>query len=834
MAVDKRDIFLNNITERMPYKSSSHPVSKKYPSRSNYVGHARQLSREYEKTIQQSLTQKQVAAIKMKGTYAEFSGADGFELATKSLENRPSGIRLLNIRNDNGVIKATVYIPEGKEDFFRKRIEAYSSEKTKKGLPKNNDLVGSIESVKLALLDSFWTDQQGTIPEDCPVNCEVWLRYEIKRSDAEPWVSVENEFHNVCDQLQITVDKDKRILFPERIVKLISANKSGLKELLANCEYVTEIRRAEEPSSFFTSMYKREQNEWADELLSRCTFSDSNTSICLLDAGINDQHKLITPAILNNGLHAVDDSWGTKDSPAYRGHGTEMAGIAIYNDLQSSIESQNQIEIDHKIESVKILPNTGTNPRDLYGAITQQAVSMAEIDNPHTNRVICMAVTSEEQPIQDGRPSSWSASLDEITSSENEEDNQHRLFVVSAGNIPPSEYAGKQYPDYNTISYVEDPAQSWNAITVGGYAGKVELHDKDFRGFHALASKRELSPYSKTSMSWSKMWPVKPEVLFEAGNMATNDVDCDSCDDLSFLTTGHRPSINLFSTIWGTSAATAQAANFCAKILNEYPDMWPETVRALMIHSAEWTDEMHEQFCPKGDNTTKTQRGNLLRCCGYGIPDLQAAIQCTNSSVNMIVQDELQPYRKDGSVKMNEMHVHAFPWPSDLLRDLGETEVKIRITLSYYIEPSPGEVGWKDRYRYPSCGLRFEINRPNQSLEEFKSQVNRMARDEDNNSDAGVNSANNWYLGPNNRNVGSVHSDFIVGNAVDLCESRNVAVYPVGGWWKERPYLNRYEHKVKYSLVVTLSTPDLSVDLYTPIINQINTPIPVSVPISGT
>lgn len=80
--------------------------------------------------------------------------------------------------------------------------------------------------------------------------------------------------------------------------------------------------------------------------------------------------------------------------------------------------------------------------------------------------------------------------------------------------------------------------------------------------------------------------------------------------------------------------------------------------------------------------------------------------------------------------------------------------------------------------------------------------------------------------------MGSVHSDFIIGNAVDLCESRYVAVYPVGGWWKERPYLNRYEHKVKYSLVVTISTLDLSVDLYTPIINQISTAIPVSVPIS--
>ena len=328
------------------------------------------------------------------------------------------------------------------------------------------------------------------------------------------------------------------------------------------------------------------------------------------------------------------------------------------------------------------------------------------------------------------------------------------------------------------------------------------------------------------------MWPVKPEVLFDAGNMATNDSDDDSCDDLSLLTTGYRASVNMFSTIWGTSAATAQAANFCAKLLNEYPDMWPETVRALMIHSAEWTDEMRRQFCPREEDRTKTQRGYLLRCCGYGVPDIERAIQCTNSSVNMIVQDELQPYHKDGSVKMNEMHVHVFPWPSDLLRNLGETEVKIRITLSYYIEPSPGEVGWKDRYRYPSCGLRFEINKPNQSLDEFKSQVNKMARDEDKDADASARSANDWYLGPINRNVGSVHSDFIIGNAVDLCESRYVAVYPVGGWWKERPYLNRYEHKVKYSLVVTLSTPDLSVDLYTPIINQISTAIPVSVPIS--
>ena len=159
--------------------------------------------------------------------------------------------------------------------------------------------------------------------------------------------------------------------------------------------------------------------------------------------------------------------------------------------------------------------------------------------------------------------------------------------------------------------------------------------------------------------------------------------------------------------------------------------------------------------------------------------------------------------------------------------------MKLRVTLSYYIEPSPGEVGWKDRYKYPSCGLRFEINNANQSLEEFMAKVNIIARAEDHEEDNSTSgsSGNDRYLGPNNRNVGSVHSDFIIANAADLCESKYVAVYPVGGWWKERVYLGRSENTVKYALIVSLSTPETNVDLYTPIITQIGAAIPVVVPI---
>ena len=212
---------------------------------------------------------------------------------------------------------------------------------------------------------------------------------------------------------------------------------------------------------------------------------------------------------------------------------------------------------------------------------------------------------------------------------------------------------------------------------------------------------------------------------------------------------------------------------------------------------------------------------------------MERAIQCANNSVNMIVQGEIQPFAKEKSTaKMKEMHIHEFPWPRDVLLGLGDAQVKLRVTLSYYIEPSPGEVGWKDRYRYPSCGLRFEINSTNQSLEEFKAKVNIIARAEDHDEDDSTNgfSGNDWYLGPNNRNVGSIHSDYIIANAADLCESKYVAVYPVGGWWKERVYLGKSENKVRYALIVSLSTPETNVDLYTPIITQIGTAISVAVP----
>ena len=82
------------------------------------------------------------------GCYIEFVSAPGADLALKSLESIPSGIRLLNVRtHEDGRTLATVYIPSSQRSYFLNRIRDYgdATKLTKKGNPTNQPLVASID-----------------------------------------------------------------------------------------------------------------------------------------------------------------------------------------------------------------------------------------------------------------------------------------------------------------------------------------------------------------------------------------------------------------------------------------------------------------------------------------------------------------------------------------------------------------------------------------------------------------------------------------------------------------------------------------------------------------
>lgn len=312
--------------------------------------------------------------------------------------------------------------------------------------------------------------------------------------------------------------------------------------------------------------------------------------------------------------------------------------------------------------------------------------------------------------------------------------------------------------------------------------------------------------------------------------ISPHDGKADYIDDsLQLLTTGHQFAMGKQLISFGdTSAASALAARLAARVQAQYPDFWPETVRALIVHSARWTPAMEARLLPSREQDRKQQHyRQLLRYCGYGVPDEGTLFWSTRNSLTLISQERLQPFfKEDTQIKTRDIHLHTLPWPTEVLEELGETNVVMRVTLSYFIEPNPGERGWANKYRYASHGLRFVVRRPLESEEAFHQRINQKARDEEYRRST-VKDSGHWTLGEKLRNFGSIHSDTWRGMAVQLAARQHIAIYPVLGWWKERANLQRWGKHARYALVATIQAPEIEADIYTPVANQIGVPVEI-------
>jgi hypothetical protein len=454
----------------------------------------------------------------------------------------------------------------------------------------------------------------------------------------------------------------------------------------------------------------------------------------------------------------------------------------------------------------------------MHGAVLKQAVSLAEIRGVARRRTVCLAVTSVEATGQ-GFPSSCSAAVDQIAFNDGV---STRLVVVSAGNIR-SIGNGVAYSQVNQSidGALEDPAQAWNALAVGAFTERVQL-SPEYEGWTPMAPAGGLTPSSRTSACWDdpgrSRWPLKPDVVFEGGNWVQSESgERSPCPETHLLTTAVHASGAQFDTNADTSAATAQAARLAAMVQADYPRLRPETVRGLVAHSAEWTDAMRLQ-CPGNTQAPVMKR---VRTFGYGVPSLTRALHSMSNAVTLVAEAVVQPYRKvDGSIRSNQMGLHQLPWPTRVLYELGNLPVRMRVTLSYFIEPNPGRRGNIPRTRYASHGLRFDVKRPGESVDQFRQRLSLAERDDPDAPIDNVGETRRWVIGVNGRSRGSLQCDWWEGSAEELASSDHIAVYPVTGWWRERPFLGKVENPAPYSLVVSIETPEQAVDLYTAITTQ--------------
>jgi hypothetical protein len=767
------------------------------------------------------------------GIYVQFESVPGFELALTSLEPRSGSIHpevraVISQQIDGEEVHfATVFVPDDWIGRFCKRFEQYASEQTKGGNPRHRNLVERVANLRLATLRALWTDGADTFPadEERVVWWELWLR---KRDGVDRRLRAFSE-------LSGATLGPRRLVFDDRVVALVAASGTQLGSALDLLDDVAELRRPVETAQFLADLPVADQRELVEELAGRLIEPPADApATCLLDTGIASEHPLLRAATSASDMHTVDPNWSRADQD---GHGTQMAGIVVCGDVAEAIIRSEPVRIEGRLESVKILPDHGENEHELYGALTAQAASIVEIEHPERRRTFALAVTAPSpgvNPSDLGQPSTWSSAVDALAAgrsvSASEDglvyldepawDNQ-RLFIVSAGNVRPPLVTS--HLDRSDVEVVEEPAQSWNALSVGAFTNMSEIRHDDFDDWTSLAPTGELSPFSRTSVGFRKQWPHKPEVVFEGGNAAVSPdlTTVDTPSDLQVLTT-RAPHLGgrLLTTASGTSPATAQAAHLAARISSAYPHLWLETIRGLIVHSARWTDAMLAHFSDANRAATVA----TLRRYGWGVPDPARALRSADDAVTLIAQDRIHPF-DDG--RMREMHLHDLPWPTDVLAELGHTEVQMRVALSYFVEPNPARRGWSQRYRYASHGLRFEVRRPTETNDEFRKRINRLALAEGERRPTSDSDAAQWILGPRERVRGSLHVDHWRGPAVELAARGAVAVYPVTGWWKELKKRDRSSEGARYSLVVSIETPETEVDVWTPIATAAGIPITI-------
>ena len=654
----------------------------------------------------------------------EVRSEPGFVLNLESLENRAKGIEVACVRTEGDVQVATVQVPEGALTHFLKLVEKYLTEDTKGTTktppkPRNQDLIDRVAELRLATLRSFWGDDENDFPAvGKAIWWEVWV---MVRGDQSPWDS----FRMLAQAHGLTTGTDT-IRFPDREVGLAYGKPEQLMASAELLDMIGEVRLAHENPTDFIGLPPKDQTEYVvNGLLPRVTAPPQTApAVCLLDAGVVE-HPLVQLALKPDDCHRFDPNWPLTDTSP---HGTEMAGIILYGAHLGDLLGETEVvNLRHRLESVKVLPPPPrSNEPRLYGHITAQAISRVEIEKPERKRSFCMAITTDGR--DQGRPSSWSGVIDQLCAGISDEN--PRLFFISAGNTDPDQR--HRYPDSNDTDNVQDPAQAWNAITVGASTDRMRFDQNQFPGCTPLATQPgDLSPSSTTSVSWDRAWPYKPDIVLEGGNqiiLPGTSIVMDP-DDMAMLTTAHATTGRLLVDFRDTSAATAQAARMAAILQAEYPNLWPETVRALLIHSAKWSKPMQAAFGPK-----KSDAVNRLRRYGYGVPSLSRALHSAHSSLTLIAQQTIQPFTKEGSeIKTKDMGLHSLPWPKEQLLELGAHPVTMRVTLSYFIEPKPG---WREgfvtsRHRYQSHGLRFEVKRPQETLDILRKRVSTAAREEE-------------------------------------------------------------------------------------------------------
>lgn len=773
----RRHFFLGDkIAEAYDFSPHNQSVRGRMLPQRDRAAHAMMVKEQYEAVVNKTIARLDARAKQnlptADGIYVDLKMNKDYVPDTLGKQDGPTGATIMKVANngEENEVDVTVYVKKDKKDWLKNKAEDYSNKNTKSGRPCNEKVITPINSITATNIQSLYVSavEFDAIPEVGMHKYELWLSHSKDNSTQNiKYVLTQLGINQVANPLE----------FDGVDVWLIEATKSQLCSLPQSLGYIEGIRPYQEPS--ILTIGKPESREWNELIKTEISYCDGaeNVIVGLLDSGVNNEHILLKPVLPDDRM---DVAIGVQEATDKSDHGTGMAGLVLLGDFTDILYQRGKsVDVHHALASVKIYEEGYETPSDFYGAVIEEAIGKA---SGMRASIQCMAITDNSS--YDGIATSSSAALDESIYHQGLCD---RLVLISVGNIETTDVDHNAYLESCKAHAIKSPAQAWNALTVGAYTEKSIVNDNNFI---PLAAPGGVSPYSCSSYQWNEK-RNKPEIVMEGGNVAYNDLYKETTLGNLSLVTSSNDLQEPLEQFYATSAATGLAARLAARIKVENQQLSMLSIRGLLVHSALWTEEMKRI----------TNIEERLSLCGYGVPDEDMAIYSNEKCATYIFENRLTPYMQGDSGNVyGKMHYYDLPWPKSLLEEMGNEDVKIRITLSYYVKPSPGYAGRTNKYRYPSATLHFDLKTATETSEEFLHRRNKKEGEK-----TTPNKTDRWAIKQQKRERGTVQSDWIECTATDLAEMDKIVVYPGPGWWKERK-LDNVDNVIPYSLIVSIET----------------------------
>lgn len=414
--------------------------------------------------------------------------------------------------------------------------------------------------------------------------------------------------------------------------------------------------------------------------------SEDSTGILVVDSGILSSHPLLENAVGDEIALATSDGIKiSEDSPSDDvGHGTQVAGIALYGDLQKCI-SDGFFSPEIWIFSAKVMY------KDEYGDATFDEKQLLEhqlesavktiVRNYPKCKVINLSLGYAEYRMFGNKNQFNLASLvDELSKELN------LIFVISIGNF--NHDVSDDYPHYLLnesidVAKIIDPATSALAITVGALS-KHKIHNLSiFLGEGNEDFEDYPSPITRVGLGYQGM--IKPELVEYGGGGFGKETDLITINS-NWIKDGR-----LFTLAFGTSMSAPKVSHYIAKLINKFPTKSLNLIKAMLLSSASIPSERPSPLSELNITSNETDAKNLLKIYGYGKPDFEKAL---NSNSNRVL------LMRENSIQLNKFHVYEIYLPKDFAENRGSRSLSV--TLVY--DPPVN----KNRIDY--LGVKFETH----------------------------------------------------------------------------------------------------------------------------